>query len=121
MTRICRFNAGRLGLLDGDSIVDVTAALSALSAVRWPFPLGDLLISNLSSIVAASTTLLDRGPRLPVDRVCFLSPVANPSKIIAAPVNYLRHQAVGQSPAILDGINLRDQAVNALAHLRAKQ
>ena len=93
MTRICRFNAGRLGLLDGDSIVDVTAALSALSAVRWPFPLGDLLISNLSSIVAASTTLLDRGPRLPVDRVCFLSPVANPSKIIAAPVNYLRHQA----------------------------
>src|SRR5690606_40992481 len=43
--------------------------------------------------------VLPRAPRLAIEDVGFLSPVANPSKIIGAPVNYRKHH----EEAIADG------------------
>ncbi|HXA93138.1 MAG TPA: fumarylacetoacetate hydrolase family protein [Steroidobacteraceae bacterium] len=99
MTRICRFDDDRLGLVQGNEILDVTAALDGLPRPRWPLPRADLLVRHLDDIVRRARELSDRARRLKVADARLLSPIANPPKIIAAPVNYLRHQA----EALADG------------------
>lgn len=90
--RLCRFNDTRLGVLVGDEeIVDVSAAISTLPQVPWPFPAGDLLVANLKSILARIAEVLPTAPRLARREVKLQSPVANPGKIIGAPVNYHKH------------------------------
>ena len=89
--RLCRFDEGRLGVVDGGQIRDVTAALEVLPAVRYPFPPHDALVANLPKVVARARALLAGAPAVPLDRVRLLSPIANPGKIIAAPVNYQKH------------------------------
>lgn len=89
--RICRFDDNRLGIVEGDEIVDVSAALDALPALSWPFPGYDLFIANLDRLRPRMAELARAGVRRPVSTVRLLSPVANPGKIVAAPVNYKRH------------------------------
>lgn len=100
--KICRFNDNRLGLVEGDDILDVTAALEVLPAVRWPAPLGDLLVANLDKVKAEAQKLAKTAKRVPLKGAKLLSPVANPTKVIGAPVNYRAHQAESQADA---GIN----------------
>src|SRR5438876_5630803 len=45
--RLCRFDAQRLGLVDGGAVRDVTQALDSLPAYRHPFPNFDLLVARL--------------------------------------------------------------------------
>ena len=87
--RLCRFNADRLGLVEGDSIFDVTDAVT-LPSCTYPLPTHDLLIANLDAVRAA-VARAPRGAAIPLDGVTLLSPVANPGKIVAAPVNYQAH------------------------------
>ena len=89
--RLCRFNQNRLGLVEGAGVRDVTPALEALPSHRYPFPLHDALIANLPSVVARVRELAAQAPVLTLGSVTLLSPVANPGKIIAAPVNYQKH------------------------------
>ena len=89
--RLCRFDEGRLGVVDGAEVRDVTAALEVLPTLRYPFPPYDVLVANLPKVAARARILMDGAPAVPVDRVRLLSPVANPGKIIAAPVNYQKH------------------------------
>jgi len=89
--RLCRFDEGRLGIVEGAQVRDVTAALEILPSVRYPFPPYDALVAHLPEVVARAGALLDGAPAVPLDRVRLLSPVANPGKIIAAPVNYQKH------------------------------
>lgn len=89
--KLCRFNDERLGLVEDDMVVDVTPALESLPAVRYPFPHGDMLVTHLDAVIAAARSLQAQAPRLPVSDVRLLSPVANPSKIIGAPINYNDH------------------------------
>ncbi len=89
--KICRFNRNRLGLVKGDKVLDVSAALDQLPAVRWPLPRGDLLIANLGRIRRRIKELEPRARARPLAQVKLLSPVANPTKIIGAPVNYRKH------------------------------
>ena len=91
--KLCRFDHNRLGLVDGEHIADVTSALDVIPSTRYPLPCADLLILHLDAVRAAVIELLPKAPRLPLGAVRLLSPVANPPRIIAAPVNYLRHQA----------------------------
>lgn len=100
--RLCRFNDQRLGVIDGDTVADVTAALEVLPNYRWPFPYGDVLIANLAAVRQRVDALLRNAPRQPIGAVKLLSPVANPSKIIAAPVNYMKHVEEARADA---GIN----------------
>jgi hypothetical protein len=39
--RLCRFNSDRLGLVEGDQVLDVTSALQALPDWRWGAHEGD--------------------------------------------------------------------------------
>jgi len=89
--RLCRFNEGRLGLVEGESIRDVTAALEVLPAYRYPLPAYDVLVAHLDLVRSRIDTIRGHAPVLPLSSVTLLSPVANPGKIIAAPVNYQKH------------------------------
>ncbi|ROT44085.1 fumarylacetoacetate hydrolase family protein [Pusillimonas sp. NJUB218] len=89
--KICRFNDNRLGVVQGDRVFDVTAALDVLPEIRYPAPTVDLLIANLDQVRARIDALLPSAESHAVSSVSFLSPVANPGKIVAAPVNYKKH------------------------------
>jgi 2-keto-4-pentenoate hydratase/2-oxohepta-3-ene-1,7-dioic acid hydratase in catechol pathway len=89
--RFCRFGDGRLGVVDGDVVKDVTAALDVLPSYRYPLPAHDVLVANLAAVAARAREIAPGAASLPLDRLSLLSPVANPGKIIAAPVNYEKH------------------------------
>jgi len=89
--KICRFNDNRLGVIDGQDVIDVTPAFDAIPRYGYPLPAFDPLIANLDMVMQRITALRERSPRLPLADVRLLSPVANPGKVIAAPVNYQKH------------------------------
>jgi len=99
--RICRFNDNRLGIVDGARVRDVTAALEVIPPARYPFPTHDALIAHLDDVVARARALAPAASVLPLDAVRLLSPVANPGKLVAAPVNYEKHLAEVKSDASL--------------------
>jgi 2-keto-4-pentenoate hydratase/2-oxohepta-3-ene-1,7-dioic acid hydratase in catechol pathway len=89
--RLCRFGDGRLGIVDGSGVRDVTAALDVLPGYRYPLPSSDVMIANLDSIRERARTIAPQSPMLPLTNLKLLSPVASPGKIIGAPVNYQKH------------------------------
>jgi len=90
--KLCRFNDNRIGIVRADGVHDITGILEDLAPVRYPLPLGDPLIANLERLRPRMEKLADSAKPVPVDAVKFLSPVANPSKIIGTPVNYHAHR-----------------------------
>ena len=90
--KICRFDDNRVGVVQGGGVFDVTGALDVLPAHRYPFPLGDQMIANLAALRPRMEELAHGAPVKPATEVKFLSPVANPTKVIGAPVNYLAHK-----------------------------
>jgi 2-keto-4-pentenoate hydratase/2-oxohepta-3-ene-1,7-dioic acid hydratase in catechol pathway len=99
--RFCRFNDNRLGLVEGSSVRDVTAALDVLPAARYPYPTHDVFIAHLDEVAARAKALAASAPLLALDGLKLLSPVANPGKLVAAPVNYEKHLAEVKSDASL--------------------
>ena len=89
--RLCRFGEGRLGVVEGENVRDVSAALDVLPAYRYPLPEHDVLIANLDKVLARARALVAQAPSVPLQGLTLLSPVANPGKIVAAPVNYNTH------------------------------
>lgn len=89
--KICRFDDDRIGLVREGAIHDVTEALSALPEQRYPYPVGDALISNLAELAPRMEELADKAPPIDPATVSLRSPVANPTKLVCAPVNYLKH------------------------------
>lgn len=119
--RICRFDEDRLGIVQGEEVIDVSAALDALPAVRWPYPLGDAVISNWSLLQPLIAPLCASGRRLPLADVRLLSPVANPSKILGIARNRrdlasesLDPEVVGQSRVDGDPVHFFVKANSAL-------
>jgi len=86
-----RFNTDRLGLLNGATIADVSAALDNLPEARWVRSLADPVVQRLDAIRSAAAALLETAPRHARAEVTLEAPVALPSKIIGAPVNYHAH------------------------------
>ncbi|MGH8436269.1 MAG: fumarylacetoacetate hydrolase family protein [Pseudomonas sp.] len=80
-------------------MADVSAALDVLGSATYPFPTHDIFIANLSRLLPAMASLSKTAKRFPLSGVKLLSPVANPGKIVAAPVNYVDHlsEAAGQA------------------------
>lgn len=89
--RICRFNDNRLGVVLGDEVADVSAVIDELPSLRWPLPHGDAFIAALPKLRTRMAELAAVSVRLPLSSLHLLSPVANPGKVIAAPVNYAKH------------------------------
>ena len=95
--RLCRFGNARLGLVEinseGAVVRDVTPALDALPSYRYPLPAYDAMIAHLDRVRGRMLAIAPASPLLPLESVKLLSPVANPGKIVAAPVNYQKHHA----------------------------
>lgn len=89
--KICRFDNDRLGLVEGNHVRDVTAALDCLPRYSYPHPPFDALIANLDEVCARITSLAPTAQLLPLQDRKLLAPIANPGKIVAAPVNYKKH------------------------------
>ncbi|WP_030599435.1 fumarylacetoacetate hydrolase family protein [Streptomyces fulvoviolaceus] len=93
--RVARFDDDRIGVVLNGRVLDVTDQLTRRLAAA-PYSLARRLIGEfaavrplLDDIVAAA------GPSagLPVEEVRLLAPVPDPTKIVAAPVNYRDHQS----------------------------
>src|SRR5436190_9766153 len=105
--RLCRFGENRLGLVDPSGALeahhghvrDVTAALDVLPSYRYPLPPGDMLVANLEKVADRARLLAPGLPATAIDEFELLSPVANPNKIIGAPMNY----RTGQDEAAIAG------------------
>ena len=90
--KLCRFGKNQLGLVEDTGVRDVTEVLDSLPCCyRYPLPRHDILIANLDAVTAQIKKVAASAPLLPLDRLKLLSPIANPGKIVAAPVNYQKH------------------------------
>ena len=112
--RLCRFNDDRLGVVDPktETIADVSAALKLLPAQRYPLANHDLLIANLPKIKAEAKRLAPRAKKIPVAKAKLLAPVANPGKIIIAPVNYADHlEEATKDPGLAHGRDMKNAEI----------
>jgi 2,4-didehydro-3-deoxy-L-rhamnonate hydrolase len=103
--RFCRFGEGRLGLAEGGAVKDVTAALEVLPSYRYPLPTHDVLVANLDAVAARVRDIAPGAPAVALERLKLKSPVANPGKIVAAPVNYEKHLHEVRTDAQLNANN----------------
>jgi len=91
--KICRFDSNRVGIIRNDSVFDITDIVKRLPDLRWPVPLGDQFIAQLEALRPEMERLADRASPRKLASVKLLSPVANPGKIVGAPINYNDHIA----------------------------
>ncbi len=91
--KLARFNVDRLGVVDPgtDTLADISALIAELPATTWAKAPGDPVIARLPAILAQIPAILPAAPRIPLSSVTLETPVATPSKIIGAPVNYHAH------------------------------
>jgi 2-keto-4-pentenoate hydratase/2-oxohepta-3-ene-1,7-dioic acid hydratase in catechol pathway len=105
--KIAWFNDHRLGLIKDGRVWGVSAALRELPPAAYPAPpasKGDPLITHLHDMRAAIEAASVSGASLTPSEVRFLSPVAQPTKIIGTPVNYLKHAEEAEAqPEIFTG------------------
>ncbi|MFJ3445756.1 fumarylacetoacetate hydrolase family protein [Streptomyces sp. NPDC086081] len=89
--RLALFNKGRLGLVDGDDLIDVTDQVGGADTAD---PAGALQrhIETVAEEGAVRFDLTGR-PRIPLAEAALQAPLPRPGKIIGAPVNYLDHKA----------------------------
>ena len=88
--RLATFQAGgteRIGVVDGDEIVDLSAA-----APELPRTMPAFLAAGTGALMAAATATR-RAPRLALDRSHLRAPVPAPRKFLAAGLNYAQHIA----------------------------
>jgi 2-keto-4-pentenoate hydratase/2-oxohepta-3-ene-1,7-dioic acid hydratase in catechol pathway len=89
--KLCRFDDDRLGIVEGDGVLDVSGALDTIAPQKWPYRHGDALIAHLPAVLERAQSLAPRATRRPLASVRLRPPVANPSKIVNAPINYQAH------------------------------
>lgn len=89
--RICRFNDNRVGLVRDDHVYDVTPVLGELGTFSYPLPRFDPMIAQLPKLMPLFEKFAQSAAPIKLSSVTLLSPVANPGKIVAAPVNYQKH------------------------------
>ncbi|HKY90918.1 MAG TPA: fumarylacetoacetate hydrolase family protein [Nevskiaceae bacterium] len=83
----------RLGVVDGEGVRDVTDVTQAMPPLRWPLSPGDALIAHLDVLRPQMQAMAARQPLVARDDVHFLSPVANPGKLVCGVGNWSHHQA----------------------------
>jgi 2,4-didehydro-3-deoxy-L-rhamnonate hydrolase len=90
--KVCRFNNDRYGVVEDGVVRDVTSVLdSALGPFQLPLPNFDPVIAAFGELAPQMAAAAKGAPGQPLDGVRLLAPVARPGKIIAAPVNYMKH------------------------------
>jgi 2,4-didehydro-3-deoxy-L-rhamnonate hydrolase len=90
--RLCRFDDGKYGIVRNDAVHDVTAVVDRIVRRAGGGVRGDPVVARLDEIKAAVADA-ETYQAYPLSSVELLSPVANPSKLVAAPTNYRAHIA----------------------------
>jgi 2-keto-4-pentenoate hydratase/2-oxohepta-3-ene-1,7-dioic acid hydratase in catechol pathway len=85
--RICRFNNDRIGVIEGSGLVDVSDLLDLHPT--WPLPSWDWVAPQLGAL--NNKDKWAGRASIPLSGVRLESPIANPGKIIGAPINYKAH------------------------------
>jgi 2-keto-4-pentenoate hydratase/2-oxohepta-3-ene-1,7-dioic acid hydratase in catechol pathway len=108
--RLCRYDDDQLGVVRGGMVHDVTPAQTQIRAAAPYAMKGDAVIAALPAWRARLEEMASKSPGKPLAEVKLLSPVARPSKLVAAPTNYKAHieemaaraatQNIKPSPAI---------------------
>ena len=108
--KLCRYDDDRLGVVRGELIHDVTQAQTQIRAAAPYAMTGDAVIAALPAWRSRLEEMAAKAPGKPISAVKLLSPVARPSKLVAAPTNYKAHidemaarataQNIKPSPAI---------------------
>ena len=101
--RLCRFDDNRLGIVEGSTVRDVTAALDVVPMRGYPYPTHDVLVEHIDPVLNRARALLPKAPTSTLDAITLRTPVANPGKIIAAPVNYEKHRLEASTDPGLHG------------------
>ena len=86
--RICRFG-NSYGLVCGDTVIDITTHVNNAEKPGN----GDALIRALPGLRGRDHELQSGSIRVPLSDVALLSPIRNPTKILAAPNNFREHSA----------------------------
>lgn len=89
--KLCRFDEDRLGVVIGDQVHDVTEAQSQIRAAARYDMKGDAVIAALPTWRKRIEDMAAKAPAKPLSQVRLISPVARPSKAMAAPTNYGKH------------------------------
>ena len=89
--RLCRYDDDRLGVVRGDLVHDVTEAQTQIRAAAPYAMKGDAVVAALPAWRSRLEEMAAKAPGKPVSQVKLLSPVARPSKLVAAPTNYKAH------------------------------
>jgi 2-keto-4-pentenoate hydratase/2-oxohepta-3-ene-1,7-dioic acid hydratase in catechol pathway len=89
--KLCRFNGGRLGLVREETVLDVSAVAAALPSRGWPYPQHDVFIEALPQLREAIEAEARQAHGVSLSDVRLEAPVANPGKIVGAPINYKAH------------------------------
>lgn len=114
--RFCRYDDNRIGIVRDDGIHDVTAIIDELPTVKYPYPQGDQLIANLDRLRPKMEELADGAAPIDPADVKFLSPIANPTKIMGTPANYQAHRDEADADAEISaagysGKKIEDQGI----------
>lgn len=89
--RICRYDETKIGIVRDGVVHDVSHLSDRLGLHGYPLPRHDLLIARLDELRDEMEAAASSGAGIPVGAVRLGAPVANPGKIVAAPVNYTKH------------------------------
>ena len=89
--KLCRYDDDRLGVVRGNMVHDVTEAQTQIRAAAPYAMRGDAVIAALPAWRTRLEEMAAKAPGKPVAQVKLLSPVARPSKLVAAPTNYKAH------------------------------
>ncbi len=88
--RLLRFDGGRVGVVMGDLVYDVTDA-AGVDPKGWP-PVGMVqLVADFASRRGALLAAAASGEGLPLERVEIETPIPWPNKLVAFPANYHAH------------------------------
>jgi 2-keto-4-pentenoate hydratase/2-oxohepta-3-ene-1,7-dioic acid hydratase in catechol pathway len=89
--KLCRFDEDRLGVVVGNMVHDVTAAQDEIrKSARYDMK-GDAVIAALPTWRPRIEEMAKTVAGKPLSSVKLLSPIARPSKTMAAPTNYKKH------------------------------
>src|SRR5262245_56609667 len=92
--KICNYNDGRAGLIEGDSIYPLGEALSSAGAVHPGATMAEIVDALANHPAAAAGLAAARkGKAVALSSARLLPPVDNPPAIWAAAANYKAHQA----------------------------
>src|SRR5947207_16028986 len=101
--RICRFDDDRLGVVSNSLVHDVTVMQAQIRAATPYAAKGDALIRALPDWRDRLAGEAAKVRGVPLSSVALLSPVARPSKAMAAPTNYADHIAEMAAARVASG------------------